>query len=50
MPITPPKCRTCGVVEWKHLCRGRVDPKELAKQKPQPKAKRQRGGSVKRAQ
>lgn len=22
----PPKCKTCGKVEWRHVCRGTVSP------------------------
>lgn len=22
MPITPPKCKTCGRIEWRHVCLG----------------------------
>lgn len=24
MPITPPKCKTCGKAEWRHVCAGAV--------------------------
>lgn len=29
MPVTPPKCKTCGTAEFGHICAGRVSPAQL---------------------
>jgi len=44
MPIKPPKCRTCGVEEYRHLCRGAApaqgtDPLAASSSKPKKSAK-----------
>lgn len=40
MPITPPKCKTCGVAEYNHTCSGASKAaRALAKAKPPAKAK-----------
>lgn len=39
MPINPPKCKTCGVAEWRHTCGPRVKPKTILKDKRKPKTK-----------
>lgn len=35
MAVKPPKCRTCGREEWRHLCGG-VPEIVMAKLKPEP--------------
>jgi hypothetical protein len=51
MTIKPPKCRTCGKEEWRHVCSG-IDLRQVAagkisrKSKPMtPKAKQRMGHS-----
>lgn len=47
MPISPPKCRTCGVIEWNHTCRGALkDARKLAKAKPPEKPKTRFGSGT----
>ena len=40
--MTPPKCKTCGVSEYSHTCKGALkEVRKLAKAKPTVKAKQQ---------
>lgn len=41
MTISPPKCKTCGVAEWRHVCKlaGKDVLKAAIKRKPEKKPK-----------
>ncbi len=40
MPVTPPTCKTCGVQEFRHTCKGAIKDKAKPAEKPKKKGKR----------
>lgn len=37
--MNPPKCKTCGKIEWRHVCRPTPEPRVVKITKPKPKLK-----------